>query len=509
MVRSATSLPSPAGTRSRRPLAAAALCGIGLVAAALTAGPATAGPAAAESTGAASGSSLAAPTPVPDGVLMSYVVNSKANPGQTRLAERAVRDAGGTVVQSWPQIGVVVAHSTSADFREDVVDVAKGHAVQSVGATRTAAVKTPADAAPPARSLTRSTETRSAFEIRQGVSATEVVEADPLEGQQWDMTQIKADVASDGSRDVTVGVLDSGIDDTHPDLAPNLDAKNSVGCTAYGVPDTRRAAWIPTTSDHGTHVAGTIAAAKNGVGIVGVAPNSLMTSIKVVDDDGFIYPEYAVCGFVWAAEHGVDVTNNSYYIDPWMFWCSNDPDQAAAKEAVRRAVSYSERNGVVSAAAAGNSNYDLANKTTDTTSPNDTTPVTRQIDEGCEDIPAELPGVVTVASTDQAQAKSTFSNYGDGVIDVAAPGSRILSTVLNGGWGLKSGTSMASPHVAGVLALLKASHPDASPSELVSLLRAQADDRPCPTDVRCTGTPAYNGFFGDGLVDALDATGGR
>ena len=102
-----------------------------------------------------------------------------------------------------------------------------------------------------------------------------------------------------------------------------------------------------------------------------------------------------------AAEHGVDVTNNSYYVDPWMFWCSNDPDQAAAKEAVRRAVSYSERNGVVSAAAAGNSNYDLANKTTDTTSPNDTTPVTRQIDEGCEDLPAELPGVVTVASNDQ------------------------------------------------------------------------------------------------------------
>ncbi|WP_262850314.1 S8 family serine peptidase [Mumia quercus] len=493
MASSATPRPlSRPGGRSRRPFAAAAaLCGVGLVAAALTTGPAAADDAASSA----------------DGELMSYVVNSKPNPGQTRLAERAVRDAGGTVVQSWPQIGVVVAHATSETFRRDVVAEAKGHAVQSVGATRTAAVKTPDAVAP--KALTRSTETRSAFEIRQGVSATEVLAADPLEAQQWDMTQIKADVASDGSRDVTVGVLDSGIDDTHPDLAPNLDAGNSVGCTAYGVPDTRRAAWIPTTSDHGTHVAGTIAAAKNGIGIVGVAPNSLMTSIKVVDDDGFIYPEYAVCGFVWAAEHGVDVTNNSYYVDPWMFWCTNDPDQAAAKEAVRRAVAYSERNGVVSAAAAGNSNYDLANKTTDTTSPNDTTPVTRPIDEGCEDIPAELPGVVTVASTDQAGLKSSFSNYGDGVIDVAAPGSRILSTVLRGGYGLKSGTSMASPHVAGVLALLKASHPDASPSELVALVRAQADDKPCPTDTRCTGTDAYNGFFGDGLVDALDATGGR
>ncbi|MFD1825009.1 S8 family peptidase [Mumia zhuanghuii] len=490
MVSSATPPPTRPYHRSRRPFAAAAaLCGFGLVAAALNAAPASADA-----------------TQTADGELTSYVVNSKPNPGQTRLAERAVRDAGGTVVQSWPQIGVVVAHSTSGSFREDVVDAAKGHAVQSVGATRTAAVKTPADA-PQARTLTRSTETRSAFEVRQGVSATELVATDPLEAQQWDMTQIKADVAGDGSRDVTVGVLDSGIDDTHPDLAPNLDAKNSVGCTAYGVPDTSRSAWIPTTSDHGTHVAGTIGAAKNGVGIVGVAPNSLMTSIKVVDDDGYIYPEYAICGFVWAAEHGVDVTNNSYYIDPWMFWCSNDPDQAAAKEAVRRAVSYSERKGVVSAAASGNSNYDLANKTTDATSPNDTTPGTRPIDEGCEDLPAELPGVVTVASTDQAGAKSTFSNYGDGVIDVAAPGSRILSTVLGGGYGLKSGTSMASPHVAGVLALLKSSHPDASPGELAALVRAQADDKPCPTDVRCTGTDAYNGFFGDGLVDALDAAG--
>ncbi|WP_370616346.1 S8 family serine peptidase [Mumia qirimensis] len=482
------------------------LSGIGLVAAALTTGAVAP---AASAAPAPTAPAVAAATPVADGVLMSYVVNTKANPGQTRLAERAVRDAGGTVVQSWPEIGVVVAHSTSGSFRQDVAEVAKGGAVQSVGATRTAAVKTPeAAAAPQRRSLARDAESRSAFEIRQGVSATEVA-PDPLESQQWDMTQIKADVASDGSRDVTVGVLDSGIDDTHPDLAPNLDAQNSVGCTSYGVPDTSRAAWIPTTSDHGTHVAGTIAAAKNGVGIVGVAPNVRMSSIKVVDDDGFIYPEYAICGFVWAAQHGVDVTNNSYYVDPWMFWCSNDPDQAAAKEAVRRAVSYSERKGVVSAAAAGNSNYDLANKTTDATSPNDTTPVTRPIDAGCEDIPAELPGVVTVASTDQAGAKSSFSNYGDGVIDVAAPGSRILSTVLNGGYGLKSGTSMASPHVAGVLALLASSHPDASPAELVAMVRAQADDKPCPSDVRCTGDAAYNGFFGDGLVDALDATQGR
>ena len=123
---------------------------------------------------------------------------------------------------------------------------------------------------------------------------------------------------TDGSRSVVVGVLDSGIDAGRPDTSPT--------------------SWLPTTSDHGTHVAGTIAAARNGVGIVGVAPNVRVASVKVVNDDGFIYPEYAVCGFVWAATHHMDVTNNSYYVDPYEFWCDDQPDQAAAMEAVRRAV---------------------------------------------------------------------------------------------------------------------------------------------------------------------------
>ena len=193
---------------------------------------------------------------------------------------------------------------------------------------------------------------------------------------------------TDGSRSVVVGVLDSGIDAGRPDTSPT--------------------SWLPTTSDHGTHVAGTIAAARNGVGIVGVAPNVRVASVKVVNDDGFIYPEYAVCGFVWAATHHMDVTNNSYYVDPYEFWCDDQPDQAAAMEAVRRAVSWSEKQGVVSAAAAGNSAYDLAHKTTDAGSPDDaTTPVPRTIDNGCKDIPTELPGVVTVSSIDAQSALSS------------------------------------------------------------------------------------------------------
>lgn len=455
------------------------------------------------------------PIATPDGVVSSYLLNArKADRAQVRQVERAVERAGGVVVQSWPQIGVVVAHSDQADFRTDVRRAARGSVV-SVGATRTVPVSegTPgADATASQRSL------RSTHVVKQDLESATTVAADPREAEQWDMQMIKADQAheiTDGSRRVVVGVLDSGIDPDHPDLAPNIDVRDSVNCTDAGAPDRSATGWYPTTSDHGTHVAGTIAAARNGVGIVGVAPGVRMASVKVVNDDGFIYPEYAVCGFVWAGLHGMDVTNNSYYVDPFQFYCTDQADQAAAKESVRRAVAWSTRQGVVHAAAAGNSSYDLANKTTDDTSPDDSTPITRTINNDCEDIPTELDGVVTVSSMERFPADtmesrlSGFSNRGLGKIDVAAPGSRILSTIVtDNGYGLKSGTSMASPHVAGVLALLASAHPRWSPSELIRALERQADDKACGTTTAgapCVGPTRDNSYFGEGVVDALDA----
>jgi subtilisin family serine protease len=442
--------------------------------------------------GLTAGTAQAAP-PEDDGPLMNYVVNTRANHGQVQKAERAIRAAGGTVVQTWQQIGVVIAQSTNPDFRTDVRRGGHGNAVQSVGATRTAAVSEgPAGT--------------------QSVGDVEAAPApDPRESEQWDMAQIKAQQAhavTDGSRQVLVGIVDSGVDDQHPDLMPNFDAANSVSCVTNGRPDTTPGAWRNTTSSHGTHVAGTVAAARNGVGIVGVAPGVRIASVKVVNDDGFIFPEYSICGFMWAAAHKMPVTNHSYFIDPWMFWCDDDGDQGAVQESVRRAVAYATGKGSLAVAAAGNSNYDLANKTTDSTSPNDSTPVTRQINNDCLDLPTELPGVVTVASTTQAGTKSSFSNIGLNVIDIAAPGSSILSTLPNNRWGLSSGTSMASPHVAGVAALLKSTHPSWGPADLHAGLYRQADDKACPTDpadARCTGSTADNSFFGEGLTDALDA----
>ena len=269
---------------------------------------------------------------------------------------------------------------------------------------------------------------------------------------------------------------------------------------------------------HGTHVAGTIAAARNGVGIVGVAPNVRLASVKVVNPDGFIYPEYAVCGFVWAGMKHLDVTNNSYFVDPFEFYCDDQPDQHAAKEAVRRAVNWSTGQGVVHAAAAGNSSNDLANKTVDKGSPDDGTPVERRLNSGCNDIPTELDGVVTVSSVQRFPANtlssrlSSFSNRGLGVIDVAAPGSidpldaRRATTRL--------GLRQAQRHLDGVAA--RGGRPGAD--EVGSpRLDPRADDREAAPGGRrqglqrdhagalCVGPEADNSYFGEGMVDALDA----
>lgn len=449
----------------------------------------------------------------PEGTVTSYVVNvATANRKQTNRAEREIVAAGGVVVQSWPTIGVVVAHSTTADFLTRL-DAKRSRPIESAGPTRTAPVKeaTPLGSSPygagPERALTRTGLERRA--PSRGDVAGRAVAADPREPEQWDMRMIKADQAQridDGRRKVTVAVVDSGIQPDHPDLEANIDTARSVDCTSAGRPDTTPLAWRSTTSSHGTHVAGTIAAARNGVGIVGVAPGVRVASVKVVNDDGFIYPEYAVCGIMWTAAKNIPVANHSYFVDPFEFWCDDQPEQAPAKEAVRRAFAWAHREGVVSAAAAGNSAYDLANKTTDANSPNDSTPVERRINNTCHDIPTELPGVVTVSAADESGDLASFSNRGAGVIDVVAPGVRVLSTVADGRYASYSGTSMASPHVAGVLALLTSTHPYASPRRLLDLLRAQADDKACPTTATtCVGTSEVNSYYGDGMVDALDA----
>ncbi|WP_405738289.1 S8 family serine peptidase [Streptomyces sp. NBC_00028] len=468
--------------------------------------------------------SAAEEAPAAEATALSYVVNVSPGHGLSKHVKKAIAEAGGTIVTSYDQIGVVVVHSANPDFAK-IVRTVRG--VQSAGNTRNAPL--------PAQSTT-DVGTPKVIDADDLANVEAAEGQDPLEPLQWDLPAIKADKAHEkslGSSKVTVAVIDTGVDDTHPDIAPNFDRAASVNCVT-GKPDTTDGAWRPTTgeSPHGTHVAGEIAAAKNGVGMTGVAPGVKVSGIKVSTTAGYFYTEAVVCGFVWAAEHGVDVTNNSYYTDPWYFNCKNDPDQKALVDAVSRASRYAEKKGTVNVAAAGNENYDLAaDEITDPVSPNDGTPSDRVIDPSeCYDIPTQLPGVVTVAATGAKGIKSSFSNHGLGVIDIAAPGGDstrfqtpappatsglILGTLPGGGWGYMAGTSMASPHVAGVAALIKSTHPKASPALVKALLYAEADATPCTdpydidgdgkVDAVCEGSKNYNGFYGWGTADALDA----
>ncbi|WP_406381682.1 S8 family peptidase [Streptomyces sp. NBC_01618] len=496
--------PRPAHPRYRR--TASALLGL-TMAAALTALPAT--------------PSLAAPQAA-TGPLLSYFVNTYPGHAAALVAEQQIAQAGGTVVHSYEQIGVVVAHSDNPAFAGTLRAT---RLFDSVGATRTAPLAPALESNPVGLSAEEAAAADSAADAGQ----------EPLEPLQWDIGAIKADQAhavSLGSRRVLVGVIDTGVDDTHPDLAPNFDAADSVSCVS-GAPDTTPGAWRPTAGApgyyHGTHVAGTIAAARNGIGVTGVAPGVRLAAIKVSEPTkSAFYPESVVCGFVWAAEHHVDITNNSYYIDPWYFNCLDGLDQQAAREAVRRAAGYATDRGTLHVASAGNKNWDLAARSiTDTYSPNDGTPVNREVDpRKCLAVPSGLPGVVTVAATGALNLKSSYSNYGQTVIDVAAPGGDwtfyqppqapavsggILSTMPDGDYGHLNGTSMASPHVAGVAALLKSTHPDAPPHQIAKMLEQQADALSCPVpydidgNAVCQGGRPYNGFYGHGLVNALRA----
>jgi len=444
----------------------------------------------------------------------TYLVLAPQGKSTAKAAAR-VAAAGGTVVAAYDQIGVLVARSTNASFQTAVA----GAGVDAVASTNGLGTTLIDD------DIVEASGTAA-------VDASGDPTAEPLWGSQWDMAQIDVPAAhaiTTGDPSVVVGVLDSGIDATHPDLATQVAKDQSASCIG-GVADTSQAAWSPTTSSHGTHVAGTIAAAINGVGIAGVAPGVKVASVKVVNDDGFIYPEAAICGYLWAADHGMPITNNSYFIDPWEFNCVNDPRQRPVWQAVQRALRYSSAQGTLTVASAGNSNVDLQHKFTDSSSPNDGSyPVEdRTINGACRDLPAEAPGVVTVSAVGPNEQKSYYSSYGQGVVDVTAPGGdtrfrtggasstitdAVLSTIPGGGYGWSQGTSMAGPHAAGVAALALSAHPGMNPGQLASFLERTATPIACPPGVfeprpgypaTCTGGQR-NGFYGAGNVNALNA----
>ena len=378
-----------------------------------------------------------------------------------------------------------------------------------------------------------------------------------LSSCQWDMRLLDVDAANAAATGagVTVGVIDGGVDFSHPDLsAPGkIDVGLSCSFINTNTPTADPAeiangncsnkAAVQDLQGHGTHVATTIAGSINGIGISGVAPDATIVALKACTIAGFCFADSVAAALRYAGDHRLDVVNLSLFADPYLYYCSNDAGQRAIWQSLKSAASYAQQRGVVIVVAAGNESQDLSHPTTDDVSPDwpPDTNIVRDVRNNCRVSPAEIPGVVAVSAIGVTQLAG-YSNVGHGV-DVTAPGGdavqtpgstfgRILagwsSTDATGQWeGLLaanrgvvdgggryvwiSGTSMASPHAAGVAALIVQQHPNWSPGAVAAALRRTATPKSCPTDWPaddprvCTGGASSTSFYGAGVVNALAA----
>ena len=443
--------------------------------------------------------------------LMNYAVNLSpgASPAELERALALVPSAHGVALASYPQIGTFFAQSESASFAPDIAEALAGAGIKvhSVGPTRVApvpegeraAASTPGDKPAPEPTAPQSGQGGAQSGPQSGAptGGTNSVrdhDATEAEGEEdisnWGaaaMSAREAGAVPVAHAPVTVGVIDTGIDDMHPDLAGRVDQTRSVSCAANGIASQGYGSWRDDYF-HGTHVAGIIAANHNSIGIDGIAPDATLVSIKAANSEQLMYPEYVTCGFMWAASHGVDIVNNSYSMDPWMYWSPTDPEQAAGLEAASRSIAYAQGSGLAVIASAGNEGADNDNPTTDSASPTDVdTPIKDRPVAGSIRVPGQVAGVSQVSALKRVNeetkpewttlARADFSNYGT-TIDFAAPGDGIYSTVPTSqyasGYAKTSGTSMAAPHITGIAALIKATHPAFTGAQIVDLMRKQA-----------------------------------
>jgi subtilisin family serine protease len=317
--------------------------------------------------------------------------------------------------------------------------------------------------------------------------AAEVFSNDPSLASEWGLNNANdIDIDAPQAWDVTTGnpetivaVLDTGIDAAHPDLASNLwvnprevpgngsdDDGNGLIDDVHGWNYLTDTADLGDDNGHGSHVAGTIAAAgDNGLGVVGVAWGARIMPLKILNSfgDGTTYA--VVAAIHYAVDNGARIINASW-------------GGASFSQAVADAIQFAGARGVVFVTAAGN---EAVNNSV------------------VKSYPASyrFSNVISVAAIDSGGALAGFSNYGRQAVDLAAPGVGILSTVPGGGYATFSGTSMATPHVSGVVALLVAQHPEYSAAQLVQ--RVLGTTKPLSGAAARTKT--------GGLVDAAGALG--
>ncbi len=519
-----------------------------------------------------------------------YVVLYKST-AAAKTAKAAIEAAGGTVVRENTAIGMATVRSSRADF----ISAVSGKAGVA-GAARNRAI----GEVPRLSRKADDVESEGRGEVKAKVTkdAAAVHGAEPLADKQWGMRMVNATPSgsyrvNQGSHQVLVGIMDTGIDTSHPDLTPNFNRKLSRNFTTdiplidgpcEAEPD--HSCNDPADVDeqgHGTHVAGIVGAAINGLGVSGVAPRVSLVNIRAGQDSGFFFLDATVNAMVYAAQVGIDVVNMSFFTDPWLFNCAANPadspqeqiEQRTIIAATQLAVNFARKHGVTLVAAYGNEHIDLGKPTVDTTSPDfpPGTAKTRTVDNSCLDMPTEADGVISTVALGPSGRKADYSTYGIEGADVSAPGgyfrdffgspqfrqpeNEVLSTapksVLEAAGRIDpngvpidplvvrdckgdvcayyqylQGTSMASPHAAGVAALVVAAHGHRdkdggltlNPDATERILEATAEDTPCPTpplqtytsegrdasfNALCEGTIERNGFYGFGVVDALAA----
>ena len=277
---------------------------------------------------------------------------------------------------------------------------------------------------------------------------------DELLGQLWGMAKIDAAAAwavTTGSRDVKVAVVDTGIDYNHPDFGDRV---------AKGYDFINNDDDAMDDNEHGTHCAGSVGAGIGNGGVVGVAPNISLLAVKVLSASGGGSYAGVASGIVYAADQGAQVISMSL---------GGSSSSAVIDDAVKHAIS----KGVLVVAAMGNDNSERPS------------------------YPAAAPGVMAIGSTTSADKRSSFSNYGKH-ISVGAPGSDILSTIPGGKYDTFSGTSMATPHAAGLAGLVKSRFPGYSAQQIREAIEKSADE---------AGDAGFDKYFGHGRINAAKAIG--